>query len=359
MRSVPAFAALPPPALEKLAGQIAEEAYPQGAVVIAEGEVLVSTTNGGQQVPLCRLSEGELFGEIGLLDPLRQRSARVTAVRPLLLAALARRHFQGLVESHPEARASLQAAAEQALIASLLKRASPFRRLGPETLRWLAARLEARSFGAGETIFRQGEPGDVCYLVRSGRVEVAKRDQGGETPVATCAAGDIVGEAALLTDAPRDASLKAIDDVRLLALRRSDLLQVLESERTLGREVLALVQRRDRPASVEGAVVRARTTPDGGSIAVLEDPSRPGAYEQLSARGLFVWERLDGRHTVEEIAAACHERSGDAAAQEVSELVARLIAGGFARAKELRADVTDAVRPPSLVQRLRRLFSSR
>ncbi len=368
---MPAFAALPAAALEKLAAQIEEEAYPQGAVVlaegapadrlliVAEGEVVVSTANGGEQVPLCRLAEGELFGEIGLLDPLRQRSARVTAVRPLLVAALARRHFQALVETHPEARASLQAAAEQAQVATLLKRASPFRRLGAETLRWLASRLEERSFAAGETVFRQGDKGDVCYLVRSGTLEIRKREHERDVAVATCTAGDVVGEAALLTEAPRDASITALEGARLLALRRSDLLQVLERERTLGRDVVALVQQRDRPLRSPRAVVRSRATADAGRVAVLEDESRPGVYEQLSAPALFAWERLDGVATVAEIAAACRETLGETAAAELPGAVARLVADGFAQAKELRPDVAAAVEPKGLVERLRRLFTSR
>lgn len=353
-----------------LVKQVSEEAYPQGAVVlaegaaadrlflIAEGEVLVSTANGGQQVPLCRLSEGELFGEIGLLDPLRQRSARVTVVRPLLVATLAARHFQALVLAHPEARQSLEAAAEAALVASLLKRASPFRRLGGEPLRWLAARLEAREFPAGATIFQEGDREDVCYLVRSGKVEVLKRDGGSEKSVAALSTGDIVGEATLLTDAPRDASLRALEDARLLALRRSDLLHVLESEKTLGREVVSLAQQRDRPVRIGGVAFRSRATPEGASITVLEDPSRPGTYEQLSAAGLFVWEQLDGRHTLEEIAAKCGQRCAGVAPQEVAAIVARLIAAGFARAKELRPDVAEALRPQGLWERVRRLFKN-
>jgi CRP-like cAMP-binding protein len=368
LRSVPAFQALPERVLGRLAAQVVDEPYPQGAVVldegaaadrlflIAEGEVLVSISNGAQQVPLCRLGEGELFGEIGLLAPLRQRSARVTALRPLLLATLARRHFQAFVESHPEARAGLQAAAEQALVASLLRRASPFRGLKPEVLRQLAARLEVRAFTAGQTIFRQGDPGDVCYLVEAGRLEVLKQEGGSQRLVATLGSGEIVGEAALLTHATRDASLRALEDVRLLALRRSHLLEVVRAQ---GREVVALAQLRDRPARAAGVVVHTRATPDAASIAVLEDPSRPGVYEQLSAPGVFVWEQLDGSRTVEEIQAACPERFPGVSEDEVQALVARLLAAGFARGKQMRADVTAALRPIGLVQRLLRLFQTR
>jgi CRP-like cAMP-binding protein len=364
---VPAFQTLPEGVLEKLAAQIVEEPYPQGALVlsegaaadrlflIAEGEVLVSTSNGAQQVPLCRLGEGELFGEIGLLDPLRQRSARVTAVRPLLLATLARRHFQALVLSHPEARAGLQAASEQALAASLLRRASPFSGVKGDALRQLAGRLEARSYAAGATIFRQGEPGDVCYLVESGTLEVLKEDAGGERPVARLGPGEIVGEAALLTEAPRDASLVALEPVRLRALKRTDLLEVI---RSAGAPVVALVHQRDRPVRADGAVVATRATPDGATVAVLQDPSRPGVYEQLSATGVFVWEQLDGSRSIEQIEAACRERGG-VGAHEVEAIAARLVESGFARGKELRPDVTEALRPQGLLERFLRLFRSR
>jgi len=365
LKSVPAFQGLPEPVLEQLAARVVEEPYPQGAVVldegaaadrlflIAEGEVLVTTSNGSQHVPLCRLGEGEMFGEIGLLTPLKQRSARVTAVRPLLLATLARRHFQALLESHPEARASLQAAAEQALVASLLRRASPFRGLKPEALQQLAARLEARTFPAGSTIFREGDPGDVCYVVESGRVEVRKQHAAAERPLAALGPGEIVGEAALLTETPRDATLVALEDVRLRALRRDDLLAAV---RSMGEHGRALAQSRDRPSRAARVVVSTRATADGARVAVLQDPERPGVYEQLSAAGSFVWEQLDGQHTVEQIQSACRERFPGAAADEVPAVVARLLDSGFALGKELRPDVHDALRPRGLVARLLRLF---
>ena len=368
LRSVPAFQALPAPVLDRLAAQVVEEPYPQGAVVlaegsaadrvfvIAEGEVLVSMSNGAQQVPLCRLAEGELFGEIGLLMPLRQRSARVTAVRPLLLATLARRHFQALLETHPEARASLEAAARQALAASLLRRASPFRGLAPEALQRLAARLQARTFPAGATIFRHGEPGDVCYLVEAGRVEVVLEDGAAARPVAVLGVGEIVGEAALLTNAPRDATLRAVEEARLLALRRADLLEVIHAP---GSDVVALARLRDRPQRARGVVASVRATPDGATVAVLEDPARPGVFEQLSAAGVLAWERLDGTRTLEQVLAECREQVAGISADELGAAVARLAAAGFVHGKELREDVKDADRPRGLAARLLRLFKPR
>src|SRR5207244_1526531 len=128
-------------------------------------------------------------------------------------------------------------------------------------------------------------------------------------------------------------------------------------ERSLGREVVAPVQQRDRPQRSEAALLRRRATADGETIAVLEDAGRPGACEQLSPVALYAWERLDGAATLAELTDACRLALGESAAAELPQAVSRLIAGGFARAKELRADVAGAMRRPSLAERLRRLFS--
>jgi CRP-like cAMP-binding protein len=80
-----------------------------------------------------------------------------------------------------------------------------------ESLGPLAAQLRPLSAAAGEVLMRQGEPAVSFLLISSGNAEVAHSDAEGETNVATVGAGLIVGEIALLRDAPRSATVTAAE----------------------------------------------------------------------------------------------------------------------------------------------------
>src|SRR5262249_61572321 len=102
------------------------------------------------------------------------------------------------------ARAAFDATAERLLIARFLKLASPFAALAPEQARSLAGHLTRQTVPAGASVVRQGEVGDTAYLVQSGRLEVVlEAEEGAERRLATLRPGTIVGEAALLSQAPR------------------------------------------------------------------------------------------------------------------------------------------------------------
>ena len=123
------------------------------------------------------------------------------------------------MEAHPEARDAFSQAAEEMLVAKFLKQASPFSALDGGHLRRLAAGLKRLSIPVGEAIVRQGEPGEECYLLRSGRVEVVSRNgEDEERNLATLGPGSVFGEAALLTESPRNATVRALEPCELLAL---------------------------------------------------------------------------------------------------------------------------------------------
>jgi RsiW-degrading membrane proteinase PrsW (M82 family) len=83
---------------------------------------------------------------------------------------------------------------------------------------------------AGETLVRQGEPGDTFYLVVSGRMDVSRAPAGDgeEVHVVTLGPGDCFGEAALLSDQPRRATVRALGDGEVLQLARADFRPVIE-----------------------------------------------------------------------------------------------------------------------------------
>ena len=341
LKGVPPFACLPPPALEELAERLEEDRYPSGATVVAEGEAgdrlyliaegraEVSTPGQGGPVPLAALGPGELFGEIALLESGDGRQATVTATTPLLTLSLAAPDFRRMLGAHPEARTAFFEASQTLLAAKFLKQASPFSTLEGARLRELAARLEPKRVPAGATIVRQGEYGEECYLLRSGQVEIlveeAERE---ERSLATLEAGSLFGEAALLTDAPRNATVRAVEPCELLALRRTDLLEALGEDRHAGDRMLELLRLRDRPRQKPGVEAHHRTTPTGETITTLKDPQR-GAYYRLSPRSFFLWQRLDGSHTIRDLTLEYVVEFGAFAPQAVSDTIGGLAEAGF------------------------------
>jgi CRP-like cAMP-binding protein len=72
----------------------------------------------------------------------------------------------------------------------------------------------AKDYPAGTTIFAQGEPRDLMYIVLEGEVDLQR---GGRT-LETASAGSIFGEMAMIDKAPRSATAIAKTDCRLMPI---------------------------------------------------------------------------------------------------------------------------------------------
>lgn len=76
-------------------------------------------------------------------------------------------------------------------------------------------------FEPGEPIFRQGDWGDKVYIIMKGEVEVVGEEPGkGETLLARQGPGDCFGELALLSNAPRSATVRPVTAVDALTIDR-------------------------------------------------------------------------------------------------------------------------------------------
>jgi MFS family permease len=91
-----------------------------------------------------------------------------------------------------------------------------FEPLAPTTLEKLAMRVRPLAVPAGTEVIREGEGGEIFYLIASGQVDVI---HGGKL-VATLGTGQYFGEIALLHDVPRVATCVARSDAELYELER-------------------------------------------------------------------------------------------------------------------------------------------
>jgi signal transduction histidine kinase len=143
-----------------------------------------------------------------------------------------------------------------------------FSTLGDPELDDLAGSAVIVHAGEGDTLFRQGEPGDHLYIIVSGTVRLSATTGGGlEQPIALHGPASCFGEMALLDGAPRSATAVALRPTELLRVGRQELEGVLRRhpaarERFL-REGVSLVSTRLRSAnerywSLAGRSLRAR-----------------------------------------------------------------------------------------------------
>lgn len=98
---------------------------------------------------------------------------------------------------------------------ALLRGIPMFEHLAPNVLERLAGHLEPVTMPAGALVIREGDRGDRMFVLDSGDVEVAVA----EYVVRRQGPGTEFGEIALLRDVPRTATVRAVTDVSLLALR--------------------------------------------------------------------------------------------------------------------------------------------
>ena len=125
---------------------------------------------------------------------------------------------------------------------AVLKRNYLFKDLPDASLARIAALAVKHDYARGEVIFSQGDRGDALYGIAAGRVRISATGAGGkEVFLSIMVPGDTFGEIAVMDGLPRTAGATALDNTRLLVIRRPDLLKLLEQEPKLGVQLMRLL----------------------------------------------------------------------------------------------------------------------
>jgi predicted acylesterase/phospholipase RssA/CRP-like cAMP-binding protein len=257
-----------------VARRLEQRVMSPGDVLFREGDVgdhlyvvlrgrlcaLIAGEDGAVQ-RLGEIGPGELVGETALLLG-TPRSAMVEAVEPTVLGSLDVSAWQELKVALPALEAAVARAAEWR------ERASEARRFRPDAAwisAWLghtallagagAAALEAlerelmwQTLPGGEVLVREGEGGECMWFVVRGRLRVSTRQTDGAVrEVGKIGPGECVGEMALLSEAPRAATVKVVRDTELLRLPKSAFDRLVgahpESMLRLARAIVGRLQR--------------------------------------------------------------------------------------------------------------------
>ena len=102
----------------------------------------------------------------------------------------------------------------------ILKGVPLFAKMEPAKLKLLAFTGERMTFGTGQEVCHQGEPGDAMYVILGGVADVLIDTASGPLQVAQLKKNGFFGETAILCDAPRNATITASESLLTLKISK-------------------------------------------------------------------------------------------------------------------------------------------
>jgi len=188
--------------------------------VVEEGQMNCFKNIDGEDKKVKECKAGDAFGELALLYNC-PRAATVTAHERCVLWQLDRESFNHIVKDASAKRRSVYE--------EFLKGVPILQTMEAYERTTMCDALVTKSYAKGDVIVKQGDPGDMFFILEEGECIVEKVYVEG-TPaqeVLQYKSGDYFGELALLNNDTRAASVVAKSDVRLLTLSRRTFKQLL------------------------------------------------------------------------------------------------------------------------------------
>ncbi len=167
-----------------------------------------------------------------------------------------------------------------------LQQVGLFADLPDDDLEQLCADTTRVDLSGGQVLFEQGDEGDRAYVVVGGEVEVVRRTEGREVRLAVGEPGTVIGEMALLSSAPRNATVRALDRAELVAIPRETLERLLDSSPTAARAMFRTLV--DRVHDTAEQLRHSERMAQLGTLTagVAHELNNPAAAAQRGARRL-------------------------------------------------------------------------
>lgn len=155
------------------------------------------------------------------------------------------------------------------MVTDLLRQVDLLAPLSRSQLQGLAAGITPKFFGRGEVLIRQGEEGDSFFIIQQGRVQVAVTPEGTaeEVPLAVLGPRDFFGEMSLLAGDRRNATIRALEDTRVIIIDREAFSRTIQQNPEIAAEMASiyysrtqeLIETKEKAEAREGKVAEKET----------------------------------------------------------------------------------------------------
>ncbi|MBM4227321.1 MAG: cyclic nucleotide-binding domain-containing protein [Gammaproteobacteria bacterium] len=193
----------------------------RGSTVFAEGDytnTFFTVLRGNAWVLAFTLGPGSFFGEMGLISG-RRRTATVSATPGCVLMETPRRTILKLIASS----AGVARRIDQAFLGNAVRHYFGKAMSAEALANLIGEGVPVRRFQAGQILFKEGDEADGLYLIRRGSVAVTRGSGERAQVMSHMGAGEYFGEMALLTEAPRSATVTATVLTEVLVLEAARL----------------------------------------------------------------------------------------------------------------------------------------
>lgn len=121
-----------------------------------------------------------------------------------------------------------------------LRRVPIFAALNEDILQRVASIMIEKSYSRKSIVFHEGDHGDTLYIIKSGRIKIAKvAIDGREKTLTIMQPGDFFGEMAIFDNLPRSATAEAIDsDVRLFGVSKKDFERLIHENPSIALRIM-------------------------------------------------------------------------------------------------------------------------
>lgn len=271
------------------------------AYVIESGEVEVFVNDAhGNPVAIGTLGPKDMFGEMAVVREER-RSANVRTTKDSVLIIVSAHEFHESMTASGNFFSRIMSMTTQRMKDTSTKLMKKERKLAaiekaaPMSLKNVAlnvskveevkVRQEVRVVDkklvkAGTLVIEQGTVGNTAFLIESGRVQVFKvGENGAEIPLAELGAKALIGEIGALSNKPRNASVRALEDTVLIPVSASELQVIMSTSDDLYKNLFGMIVDRlkDGHRKVFGKEPAAEVSPElKMSAKAQEDPENRG-----------------------------------------------------------------------------------